>query len=512
MTEVDKKVLKEAEDNGNRKVEVVVKRDASRGNSEINFMHVFSNMGRKKRVYAWIILLCMLLGFAAPFLISELSDKKENVSAMMTFTYPDAKDGLTPDGTNAIDINYLSSSYILKKAMNMTKLSKDISISAIERNIEIEKLLTEETRQNLEVVEKVITESKKDYEEVKNIDYQYEGKYIITLKNGFTTDPDGKNKEYLSGNELSSLLNNVIRTYNEYFYDTYMNMELPDNSLDSISNSSLDYIERLDSIVELLNALSKYCSDTNKEQFFLYRSKLDGMTLSDINDCIRLVRDIDVDYLYAFVYYNSITKDKKSMTTNYEYLLRDIQRELGIINGNIDNNTKLINEFKNDSIAISNPEQGLEQVSSVTTDYYNALVLSQVDNYSSKADLSEKIANLNDKINGFKTSSSSADQLEFVESELDSLTNICNKLYDLTEKHAEEIINSESYKNSFISYIGAQYTGSSFFNSAVIKRAVIGLVIGMVLAVFIWGIDGLVSEVKHGSENKTKKETEVPEA
>ncbi|MBR4345169.1 MAG: hypothetical protein IKP88_21095 [Lachnospiraceae bacterium] len=511
MTEIDRNVLKGSEDKSGSKVEVVVKRDASKTSTEIDFLHIFVNMGRKKRIYAWVILMCMLIGFAAPIFISQISEKRESVSAMMTFTYPEAKDELTPDG-EALDINYVSSSYILRNAVKKTKISKDIPISAIERNIKIERLLDESTRQNLEVVEKVITETKKDYEEVKNIEYQYNGKYIVTLSNGFSESPDGKNKEYLAGEEITALLNNIIESYNEYFYETYMNMELPDNSLDSISNKNLDYIERLDSIVDLLNTLSGYCTDEEKKDFFRYRSKLDGMSLADINDCIRLVRDIDVDYLYAYVYYNSITKDKKSMTTNYEYLLRDAQRELNIINGNIDNNTLLIREYKNDSITINNPEQGIGQVSSVTTDYYNQLVLMQADNYENKAGLSEKIANLNDKIDGFKTSTSSSEQTNFVENELDSLTDICNNLYNLTEKHAEEIINGESYKNSFISFIGAQYLGDSLLSATVIKKAVLGLVIGLVLAVFVWGMDGLVYEFKHGSENKTKSKAEVTEA
>ena len=54
MTELDKNVLKEIEEN--RKVEVVVKRDAAAEGTELDLVRVFQNMGKKKRIYAWLLI------------------------------------------------------------------------------------------------------------------------------------------------------------------------------------------------------------------------------------------------------------------------------------------------------------------------------------------------------------------------------------------------------------------------------------------------------------------------
>ena len=498
MTEIDKNVLQEI--GKNQKVEVVVKRDASARAGELDLVRVFSNMGKKRRIYAWLIVACMLIGLAAPLLLAELRDKTENVSVVINLLYPSAQNKLAPDG-QPLDVNYIKSSYILQNSINKTQLSEKLPISSIERNISIEELLSEETRQKLEVVEKVIGETNKDYESVLDVDYKYEGKYIVTLSNGFTTDPEGKNKTYLDGAELTSLLNNIAESYSEYFYDTYMDMTVPDNTLDSIKSEDLDYIERLDEIVSLLNSLSAYCTDEEKEQYLTYRSKIDGMSFEDIDKCIRLVRDIDVDYLYAYVFYNSITKDKKSMVTKYNYQLKNAERELEVILGNIKNNDDLISEYKNKKIEVSMMGQESTK-SSTVTDYYNELIMSQSDNYKDKSDLGERIANLNDKIAGFKTSSSNSAQIDFVKEELTSLVNICSKLYELTEEHANEILESESYRSSFINYIGAQYLADSFFSSGNIKKAIIGMVVGAFLAVLIWGMDGLFEELKRGNAVK----------
>ena len=253
MTELDKNVLKEIEDN--RKVEVVVKRDAAAEGTELDLVRVFQNMGKKKRIYAWLLIFCMLIGLATPLLMAELSEKYENVSAVISFLYPRAKDGYAPDNTK-LDINYITSSYILQSAMDRTHLSKDIPVSALERNISIESMLTEETRQNLEVVEKVINETSKDYGEVLNVDYQYEGKYIITLKNGFSIDPDARTKTFLDGAEMAALLNCIVDNYNLYFYDTYLSKDLPENDMDAVSNTNMDYIEREEELKQLVDRIN----------------------------------------------------------------------------------------------------------------------------------------------------------------------------------------------------------------------------------------------------------------
>ena len=507
MAEIDKNILTEAEKN--QKVEVFVKRDGDNDVAELDLMRVFSNMGRKKGIYIWIMLLFLLIGFSVPMLITELTKDDESVSTVISFMYPGAATEKAPDGTN-LNVRYISSSYILQKAIKRTNLSENIPISAIERNITIERLLNETTKQNLEVIKKVTETSKdsKDFAEVLNVDYKYEGKYIITLSNGFSTNPEARKKTYLPGNELSVLLNNIVESYNEYFFDTYSSMTLPENHLDSIINTELDYIERLDEIIKLFNRLSAYCTDSNKGKYLTYRSKKDGMSFADINRCIKLVRDIDVDYLYSYIFANNITKGSKTTVVKYEYNLVNTERELNSILSTIENNKNLINGYKNDTIAVSIAgslsEDGASKISSSVTDYYNSLIINQSASYRKKADVAEEIDNLNYKINGFKKVRQNSTQLEYIENEMENLVDMCITLFELTKNHAEEIIESVSYKNSYLSFISAQNTTTSLFDASNIKKLLIGMIAGLLLAVFIWGMDGLIEELKSNAPQENK--------
>ncbi|MCR4940503.1 MAG: hypothetical protein K5930_10430 [Treponemataceae bacterium] len=508
MAEIDKTNLPEL--GKNQKVELVVKREAEETAGELDLVKVFYNMGRKKGIYLWVILLFMLIGIAVQMLIVENTKDEDTVSAMISFQYPGASSGLAPDGTS-LNVKYLTSSYILQQALKMTKLSENITIGSLEKNISIERLLTESTRQSLEVIQKVTELSKdgKDYSQVLNLDYKYDGRYIITLTNGFGME---KNKVYLSGNELTTLLNNIISTYDSYFFDTYKNIELPDGNLDSINNTDLDYIERLDEAVSLFISLSRYCTDQKKGSYLYYRSKNTGLSFLDYNDFIILAKDIIIDYLYAYVFANNITKGDLTTVTKYKYNLQNTERTFNSVLTIIKNNEQLLREYKNDSIAVSKQEEGVDTISSSVTDYYNNLIMDQVSNYTRKADLGEQIANLKYKIAGFEEIDRNQEWISYTESAMEDITETCNVLFELIRHHATEIIESTTYKASYMHYIEAQDTGSSIFNAENIKKVLIGLAIGLFLAVIIWGMDGLIEEMKRSSPQKKEKSEEKRQA
>lgn len=514
MSDINEKI-KNLKTDDDSKVQVVIKKEDRENLDELNLLHIFVNMKQKGRIYAWLIVLCMLVGLAAPMLMSELAEKTEDVTAVITFEYPGGEKLLVPgsiDDTKKepeyLDLNYIASSYILQNAINKTKLSKNISASALAANIKLEKLLTDATRQELEVMSQVLDADNKLAGDVKEVTYNYENQIIITLSNGFGSKKD-KKKTYLDGGELSSLLNSIADEYSDYFFDTYSTLILPNSDIANLDMASMDYIERLDSMLDVLNTLEQYCRDPEKEEYLNYRSKMDGMSFADICDCIKLVKDIDVDYLYAYVYFNCIAMDRNTTVTKYEYSLRNAMQAMKILNENIDTNANVIANYKNDNILVASTEGDAKQLSTAVTDYYNELILKQAEYYVEQSDTQTTIDNLNDKISGFKNSSSSATQLSYVENELDSIYNICCELYKLTVAHASEIIDSDFYRNSYLTIIGAQYDGESFMSAATVKKAAIGAVVGAVLAAFIWCFDGLVMEFKINGKKREEYEARM---
>ena len=363
-------------------------------------------------------------------------------------------------------------------------------------------MLSDNTKQQLEILEKfdgatLNASAPGGYVDVVNsIKYTYKNRYIIVLKNGFGTE---KNTVFLTGEELSSLLNSIMAVFKDYFFETYESFELPDNRIEDISLDELDYIEWLDNMTEILDSLSDYCTDKDKAEYLNYRSSIDGLTFNDINDLIKLVKKVRVDYLYSYVYYNCLSRDKNSTLTKFNYKLRTLNQQLDIINNNIADGASLIENYHNENILFSSKaddETGLSASTTSVTDYYNELILKQSDYYSRKAALELQLKNTNDKIEGFSKSIGSTAQHNVANKEINEVNQILQKLYTLIRNHAEEITSSDFYANSFMTCIDAAYEAEGLLSFNTLKKMGMGVGIGFFIAFFIWCMDGLIAEFK----------------
>jgi len=223
---------------------------------------------------------------------------------------------------------------------------------------------------------------------------------------------------------------------------------------------------------------------------------------------INLIKSTRVDYLYSYIYYNSLAKDRDGLITKLNYQKRSLDHELNIVKQNIADGAALIASYKNSNILINKQSSNSEDTESqdITTksitDYYNSLILKQSDFFASKNNTELELNNLNDKIRRFSSGYASPGKLASVDQEIASVNNICRQLYDLVRDHAIEIRDSEAYRNSFITEINAYYIGG-FFNSANVKSILMGGVIGLLVGFVIWFGNSLMKEIRD-SEAESK--------
>lgn len=493
------------------KIEVLLKNDEPVEHEvELSLLNVFTNMKNSFRLYAWIILLCMTVGLFAPYSILLIKDKTSSVSAVVTYQYSAASDGKTPDGST-LDVNILKSSNIIAQAIKKTHLSKEISVDSIAQNISISRMLTDSAKRQIEIMQKMddavidMKEPEKYVDFVNGMDTgSYRNQYIVTLSNDFGNE---KSTITLRGNEMAALLNNIIDEYEKYFFDTYDTFTLPNNTIDDISVEELDYIEWLDNMDDILGKLSDYCTSEDHGRYLNYRSKIDGLSFADINRMVNLVRSARVDYLYAYVYYNGLAKDKERILTRFQYSLRELNHSLAVIDENISNGADLIANYRNGNILISRQNVGENETQDITTksitEYYNNLILKQADMYGQKSSTELSIDNLNDKIKLFSKPVTSSSKLAIVDVEIIEVNDKCRQLYDLARRHAEEIVESETYRNSFITDIGATDT-SRFFSADLIKKMIIGAAAGVFLGFAMWFVTALTAEWKDADKRATE--------
>ena len=404
------------------KIEVVVNSPGWEDDS-IDLGRVFRNFKKKKRVYAWVLVLCVVIGLCAPLLMYQFTKDPLTVSSVVTLQYdvpnPDETTSNSPAGNRTagsngveemvpvsdltapdgkpLDLNQITSSYVLQNAVSGMTLSKPVSLKNLRDNIRITRILTEDSRRQQEVASSMVDQKTSGaYSEVQNIELKYENKFVVTLTNGFGEE-ESQVKYFLKDEELRTILDRVLSAYNEYLFRTYTQIQLPAEEFSAIDTENLDLLESLDLIRTAVDNLYDYC-DKMPDSVKTYRSWKTGSTLNDWMEILQTAREVNVDYLYSYAYTNSIVRDKASMITNYQYQLRNAETKLDVLNNDIATVKSILDNYKNDEIFVSMQESDTSKSTRTTTDYYNELILQQADYYADAAELETTIADLQDKI------------------------------------------------------------------------------------------------------------------
>ena len=507
------------------RINVVVNNPDHDGDT-INLSRVLHNARLKGRIYVWVLLLCLAIGVSGALLFYQITKKPLTVSSVITLKYeipnpvldpeknPNYSASLLlddsipktlpvtnltgPDGEN-LDLNQVTSSFVLQTALNGLELSYPVTLSNLRDNISIDKILTEDSRRQQEVAASMIEDKNNAaYTQVQEIKLKYTNQFVVSLSNGFG-DEDSRIKYNLTDEELRMILDRILAAYNDFLVVTYADIKLPDDEISVIDTESLDILESLDLLRTAVSNLYDYC-DQKPDTIKAYRSWRTGRSLNDLMDNLDRARNVNVDYLYSYVYTNSIVKDRKTMITNYQFQLRNAQSELDVVNENIATTQTILDNYKNDQIFVSMQESDTAKSTQTTTDYYNKLIIQQADNYDKAARLETQITDLQDKINSLNANTEQA-STEQANTELKNAIEVCHTAYGQIKRQMEEIINSTFY-TTYVDHSVAQGKTESFITAS-LKLVILGAFAGIVIACGLWFISALIPELR------TKKEEDA---
>jgi hypothetical protein len=249
-----------------------------------------------------------------------------------------------------------------------------------------------------------------------------------------------------------------------------------------------------------MTTFKNYC-DEKAELYPDYTSASSGLTFNDLSNVISSFNDVDLSYLSATLISGGVSKTPVDLLNRFVYSLRNAKLELSKVEGNIASIQKIINEYQNEKISVTGSEEKEKQSATITTDYYNDLVLAQVDLYDQQAELDQTIADLEKRVVAFGAEVSPED-LAKADAEFNRVFANATEVYDLVIDYAKEFINSDTIVNGFMNTTSAQTKSVNFFSSSNIKKAVIGGVAGAVIACCLWFAAGFIEEFrKEGREN-----------
>jgi uncharacterized protein involved in exopolysaccharide biosynthesis len=206
--------------------------------------------------YLWLMILFIAIGLFIAAATYFLTKPPMTVSSAVTLNYivPDEEnkgqskqvDDLTaPDG-EPLDLNQLLSSYVLQNALNDLELSVPVSVENLRSNITIDRVPTESSNQQMELISKMVADKNSElYKQLQEFEFTYSNRFIVSLHNGFGQS-DSTRKVYLKDSELALVLNSVVSAYNSYLVRTYADVKLPNNPLALITAGGIDNLQQSD--------------------------------------------------------------------------------------------------------------------------------------------------------------------------------------------------------------------------------------------------------------------------
>ena len=491
----------------------------------IDLGNVFHNMKLKSRIFAWVLVLCLLVGICAPLLMYQFTKQPLTVSSLVTLRYEtpvrvqqrnargqtvwvvpenpeyeEVSDLTAPDGEE-LNLSLISSSYVLQSALSGVKLSTPITASQLGANLQVNAILTEESQRTKETLEGLYEAKSNDaYNQLRSAEMKYQNRFVVSLTNGFG-DEDSRVKIQLKDEELRLLLNRILSAYNDYLVMTYADLKLPEDQIASIDTENLDVLDSLDQVRGALESLNEYCA-ARSEQTIAYRSWKTGRTLMDWTETLELIQSTRVDYLYSMVSENGMTLDKTALMTGWRYQLRTARNRLDEVNENISETKKILASYKNDDVYVSMQESDAIKETKAVSDYYNTLVLQMLTYYDEAAKLKTTIADYESRISRMDAMSET-EVTEAVRQELEDVVASARDVYAGIRAHMEEIFQTPMY-TTYELHSGAQGKEESFL-SASAKKMIIGAVAGAVIAFGLWFLAALAPEFMGGRKNREKE-------
>ena len=481
-TEVEDKVT-EINLEENEAQTIVLKLDEKEEES-IDLFQVLQNMGKTWKVFRYLMILGVCIGFLAAgafTLIQGVLGEKSYASAVITFSFDGLDEGLDPNG-GLFDVSKIKSTTVIADALKQLGWEEK-NIEEIRANMELEGTIPAEVKQKIAVINTVSEDAAEYYTNIEDLDF-FPSQYTVTLKKC----------KGVSGKETRELLDAILSSYRTYFMENYADVAALGTATAVLDVESYDYMQAADVLENEINVMQKYV-DAKKEEAPDFRANSTGMSFGDLSRSIEMIKQVDLNYFSSFVQSNCLSKDAGTQIDYYNYQIQQYNLKIQELQSQLSDVEKTIREYEKDPIIVmSNQESVTETVQK--NEYYDTLL-------AKKLQLNGEISELNTKINeaysivsalNESNYSENAEEYNYADTLQSGLIETVATWAELVQKTAEEYYEAELYANAYRISIPAQYNAAGGLGELVKLMMICGGM-GGVLVTLLWGLSGLKSEI-----------------
>ncbi|MBO6242185.1 MAG: hypothetical protein J6O61_15380 [Butyrivibrio sp.] len=314
------------DDSGQKVILEVHKENTKQNDQYIDLIDVARNMNRRKRLYMYLCVAAIILGVAAGFIkvtIDHYFNHSSYARALVSFQYDGIESGLDPNGAS-FDINKIKSPAVIQKALDSLGISTEY-IENVRSNIVVEGVIPEDAVERITVINKMAEDDGQYYQQLLDVSY-YPSQYVVYFYDDRT----------FSTGQINQILNAVLESYKEYFFDTYANNEALTVTAGLLSGDDYDYSESVDLLRTQLKLMKNFAQAKATEAPD-FRASGTGLSFTDIATSIGFLQDADLARLSSYIESNSLTTDAVRQIEYYEYQIEEYTNRLSELQVNLSN-------------------------------------------------------------------------------------------------------------------------------------------------------------------------------
>ena len=309
-----------------------------------------------RKITLTVLIACIIVSLILTVVLYAQNPGRTYASASLQFSYKGAGEGKAPNGY-PFDVNGIFSDEVLTEALEVSDLTNTYTTEQIKDNLTITGVYPENIVKQMTAYTSLLD---KDAEQQASMTDYYATLYRVVLYHDF--DPK------ISKAQLTSLLNNILESYRNYFARTCaFSLQKTDPIADL---QEYDYSQQLLVISEAVDQQSGFAQEM-AEQAPDFRQDRKGF--DDIVVSYSGLKN-DIDRLNASITLNTISKDRDRLQKQYEMELRTQNQKLEATQEELKQIEELVSSYEKDGIVYVSTSEALQKVSSNATDTYDKLV------------------------------------------------------------------------------------------------------------------------------------------
>jgi len=474
-----------------RTVVLQVEQRNEEGQDEIDLVNIAGYMKKKWRLYAYLLVVAVCIGFIAAAVVQGFQGMlggNSYAAAVVNFSFDGLDEGKDPSG-GLFDVTKMKSTVVINDALEELGWT-DKNVEEIRANLKIEGVIPDSVKQQIAVINTVAEDAVEYYTTIGDINY-FPSQYTVTLQRCKGMD----------GGETRELLDAILLSYRKYFMDSYAGMTALGFATEVLDVSSYDYMQASDMIKNELGVIEDYV-EAKAGEAPNFRASCTGLTFSDLASSIRMVRRLDLSNFISFVQTNNLTKDAGVQIDYYNYQIKEYNLEIQELQTQRSNVERTIESYEKNPVIVMSSQETVTETAQ-TDEYYNGLL-------QKKLDLNKRISELNtalneayDMANALNAAEQSLNEEDYAyaDSLLDGLVTTVESWGELVRQTTEEYFEAELYADAYRVTIPAQYSAMGGVGDLVKKMLLFGGAAAVVV-VILWGMDGLRNEIAGGRKGR----------